>query len=392
MDRTFGSLVQAAVGVILLAWASGMVACWAWAIGRLWSGRPLLGGRPNAFPRPAPWGFLSVVAVCLLYVLVGNSIRYLHEQGVGSPRAPVPVPAPGPGGAEEGPPAAGAEAPGPVPLNGPEAPAGEALAGMGLLVQLAVISILMVLLVPPLLRLTSGATWSDLGLVLEDPARQAGTGVVAALLATPVVLAIQALAVHIWLNHKHPVEEVLMAGLTPASAAVAVLSTMALAPLVEELLFRGVLQRWLIGVASVEGPVPEDEATIHPQVDRTGPPCPDPSAADRQGGPEAGPVARGDEGPCPPPALTIASPARPTPSASGSWQHVGLGIVLTSIAFASLHLPQWPAPIAIFVLSMALGVVYQRTGSLLTVVAMHGTFNGFSTFVMLYQSLVSRSP
>ena len=52
-----------------------------------------------------------------------------------------------------------------------------------------------------------------------------------------------------------------------------------------------------------------------------------------------------------------------------------------------MHAAQWPAPIAIFVLSVALGTLYQRTGSLLAAIAMHGTFNGFSTLLLLLQAL-----
>jgi hypothetical protein len=50
-------------------------------------------------------------------------------------------------------------------------------------------------------------------------------------------------------------------------------------------------------------------------------------------------------------------------------------------------MPQWPAPIGIFFLSMALGVVYQRTGSLLTAMVMHGVFNGCSTILFLVGTL-----
>jgi membrane protease YdiL (CAAX protease family) len=62
-------------------------------------------------------------------------------------------------------------------------------------------------------------------------------------------------------------------------------------------------------------------------------------------------------------------------------------IVVTSLLFAGLHAPQWPAPIGIFFLSMALGVVYQRTGSLLTAMVMHGVFNGCSTILFLIGTL-----
>src|SRR5208282_4816405 len=64
-----------------------------------------------------------------------------------------------------------------------------------------------------------------------------------------------------------------------------------------------------------------------------------------------------------------------------------LPILLTSILFAAMHFPQWPAPIAITVLSMALGTVYQRTGSLLASITMHATFNGINTMLLLLVAL-----
>ena len=64
-----------------------------------------------------------------------------------------------------------------------------------------------------------------------------------------------------------------------------------------------------------------------------------------------------------------------------------MAILSTSLLFAAMHAAQWPAPIAIFVLSVALGALYQRTGSLLAAIAMHGTFNGFSTLLLLLQAL-----
>ena len=44
-----------------------------------------------------------------------------------------------------------------------------------------------------------------------------------------------------------------------------------------------------------------------------------------------------------------------------------------------VHAPQWPAPIALFVLSLVIGTVYHRTGSLIAAIFMHATFNGLST-------------
>jgi len=58
------------------------------------------------------------------------------------------------------------------------------------------------------------------------------------------------------------------------------------------------------------------------------------------------------------------------------------GTTTSSLLFAVVHAPQWPAPIPLFVLALVIGSVYHRTGSLITAIFMHATFNGFSTLAM----------
>lgn len=58
-----------------------------------------------------------------------------------------------------------------------------------------------------------------------------------------------------------------------------------------------------------------------------------------------------------------------------------VGIALASFLFASLH-PGWTMP-AIFVLSMCLGALYERTNSLWMPIGLHIAFNGISTAVFL---------
>ena len=61
---------------------------------------------------------------------------------------------------------------------------------------------------------------------------------------------------------------------------------------------------------------------------------------------------------------------------------LGLANVGVSALFAALHAAVWPTPVPIFFLSLVLGLLYQRTGSLLPPVALHMTFNGISTIMM----------
>lgn len=60
-----------------------------------------------------------------------------------------------------------------------------------------------------------------------------------------------------------------------------------------------------------------------------------------------------------------------------------LAIVLSSIVFALIH-PPWMAP-AIFVLSLCLGYLYQRTGLLWATIVLHSMFNIYNTVVFLHQ-------
>lgn len=59
-----------------------------------------------------------------------------------------------------------------------------------------------------------------------------------------------------------------------------------------------------------------------------------------------------------------------------------LGIVGASLCFALLH-PAWSIP-AIFTLSLALGYVYERRGSLLAPLALHAGFNALSVAVAVF--------
>jgi membrane protease YdiL (CAAX protease family) len=235
--------------------------------------------------------------------------------------------------------------------------------------QLAAINTLLLILVPMLVRFTSGATLAEFGLSLVDWRRQLAIGVTAALLMTPVVIAIQIAAVQIWRSRKHPVEEMILDSFSPGIAMLAVVSTMVLAPMIEELLFRAIVQRWLtqlVGSGGSSGSLSKDQVVAEPAVG-------DLTAQIDVASTGSGEAKRTDQEP-------LFNPAGPEPRSY-------LAIVSTSLFFAAMHAAQWPAPIAIFILSVALGTLYHRTGSLLSAIAMHGTFNGYSTLLLLHQAL-----
>jgi membrane protease YdiL (CAAX protease family) len=237
--------------------------------------------------------------------------------------------------------------------------------------QSAVSNGLLLVLVPAFVRLTSRARLDDLGLHWKAWPRQVGIGVRAAMLMTPPVCAVQFVTTRIWRSQTHPVEQMVLENLTFEVAILAVLSTMVLAPLIEELLFRGILQRWLerfVDGGSLQAKTSQDSeqfVTPKPWNESTlsDPEYEQPRSIPIDAGSEL--LHRGNH--------SVEVPVSPS---------LQLPILFTSIIFAAMHLPQWPAPLAIFLLSMALGTVYQRTGSLLASVAMHATFNGINTMVL----------
>ena len=355
------------VSALLLATVVGIFWSWGWALRRLHSGLPLVSDEDlGTLPaRPAPWGGLTVTAIAFLYLGVNLAVHqfYVESAGRAAPHVVAGKPK-----KDAAPDAAKSAETSTVEKERPGARPKDAAAGMpqsptDLMLQLAVANFLLLLLVPAHLRLSTGASWTDLGLHAKACSRQMAVGIRYALLMTPVVYAVQSVAIRVWRRQEHVVEQMILDKFTLGAAVLAVLSTMVLAPLTEELLFRCIIQRWLSGLLGGGGkPKPQILPEDHFEWE-----------------PERLPVARPLDSTFP--LSQKSSPAPGVPIASV------LAVFMTSLVFAAMHYPQWPAPIAIFCLSMALGTVYQRTGSFLATVAMHGTFNGISTLLLLLAAI-----
>jgi membrane protease YdiL (CAAX protease family) len=383
---TLELLLYSSLLTLLLAAIVGILWAWIWALRHIWAGRGLLENvRPSTLGEPS-WGALTVFAVVLLYILVNLSVtrgyavmtgrRLPRAENAAEKKAETEKPdtelkkkldrREAPLGAVVG----GAKRevdhdPG-TPAGGPEETVEQTEAE--LLIQLAIVNILLLILVPALVALTSNASLADLGLDFKNWKAQMAVGAVAALLMTPAVLAIQSLAVRIWPPHKHPVEDMILEEFTAGRAILAVLSAMILAPLIEELLFRAIVQRWLTklfcGRRDLAGSLAEPNL-----IDELADGWP------------------AENSPFQPPGGTDIEPAAKRSPATGTPAFSVTAIVVTSLLFSAMHLPQWPAPIGIFLLAMALGAVYQKTGSLISAVTMHGVFNGFSTVGLLLMAL-----
>ncbi|MGO8903551.1 MAG: lysostaphin resistance A-like protein [Isosphaeraceae bacterium] len=372
----------------------GMLWAWVWALGRIWKGLPIVAD-DRAWPlKPAPWGSLTVLSLVFLYLGVNMTVSRIYAAAMGRHLPRVAKAAENQGGAREPgkaidksknaekaplPWEASADEQSKNVKSGPHDPGPDASTEQSLaelMFQFAVSNGLLLVLVPAFVRLTSGAGLADLGLHRQEWPRQMGIGVRAAMLMTPPVCAIHFLTVHIWRSQAHPVEQMVLEKLTVGVAILAVLSTMVLAPWIEELLFRGIFQRWL-GRLVEDRPLP---TTTIQEKGRFGPlePANESFFLNSKAAPtESTPIDPGSEIPA-----SSHQPAEQPASLPSS-----LPILLTSFFFAAMHLPQWPAPIAILLLSMALGTVYQRTGSLLAAITMHATFNGVNTLFLLLAAI-----
>jgi membrane protease YdiL (CAAX protease family) len=304
---------------------TGMVRAWAWAIGRLRQRETLL---PAPKPRTVPWGFGSILLVLLVWLVVNLGVMTAYSAATGR-QASASLAA----------------------VGAKSKPSAGVLSFTEQMLLLSLANGLLLLAIPPLLRVTSGARLGDLGLERRGLARSATVGAVGFLLVAPVVYASNFLAVLIWKPSTHPVEKMVRSESSQGIAQLAILSAVLLAPAAEELIFRAIVQGWLIKFF--------ERSRTKTLV-----------AAD--------PLAEVIVDPSSPPAAEIAAPP-PDPLDRASMQ----AIVLTSSLFALVHLPQWPAPLAIFLLSLGLGVVYYRTGSLISAIVMHALFNSLGTLVLL---------
>lgn len=299
------SLALALLGLVLIV---GTLAAWAGALWRRWTGQPPCG--PTAGPRVVSWHGGSILGVIILYVIiatvVGSASRAFQE-------------------------------PGPTPTE---------LSPRQRLAFQAVINVAVLAAVPWFLRRTTHTTMADLGLSGRDFWANLNRGAGTFFLVGLPVYGLMRLALAIWPRQQHPVEEMLRMDLDAGTIALAMVSAVVLAPVVEELLFRGLLLGWLqrlfdpasVVTGSAEPSEPLDE--IMPEVE---------------------------------------------PAPAPRWLRF-LPDAITAGLFASMHLSQWPAPLPLFFLALALGALMRRTGSLWAPIGLHAFFNGVSTLGMLLGS------
>jgi membrane protease YdiL (CAAX protease family) len=224
--------------------------------------------------------------------------------------------------------------------------------------------------IPFVLYAASRTRPAQLGLTTRRLGRNLLLGFAVFLVLAPLVLGINALVEILYRRilggepQAHPLTLVATAGLTPAEWVLLVLSGVVTAPVLEEMIFRGLLQRyfarqWWGGHAAAVLAFAVALSSCWARVRAAAPPA----AALNEAGPALFILA------LVPAYLLVAQRSR-TPA--------GPAIFGTSALFAAIHSSVWPSPVALFVLALGLAILAHRTRSLAGPMLLHGLFNGIA--------------
>ena len=196
-------------------------------------------------------------------------------------------------------------------------------------------------------------------------------GLVAGVVFTPAVHAVYGLTRAVnaaagGAEREHPLATV-GAGDTPGEVAFFLLSVAVVVPWVEELLFRGVMLRWLGGRAANAALV----FAVALLFAGTKGVAPNPEMA---------------------PTLFVVVLAALTFGAS-RWGasrprfpvRTARAVLASSALFAAAHSAVWPSPVPLFVLACGLGYLTARTGRITAAVVAHGLFNAVSSVILIRQ-------
>jgi membrane protease YdiL (CAAX protease family) len=308
-------------------------------------------------------------------------------------------------------------------------------------------------------RLVSKTRPYHLGLTSQHPGRDAGSGLVVWAVATPLVFAINlvvSLAYALLVRGEpedHPLTRVVSESAPAVDWVMMAFLAVIAAPISEELVFRGILQKWfgrrpwggdaamlaalalalLFRSAGLEAAVRQGDPSIllyelspvlfvlalvpgylavdrfapllFPQPRRTEPPAPPP--------PPPVPIDRITVLPArpPPPAVpsdritTLPGPPLPElPSLLDRYQirvrlpygptphNTARAIYGTAALFAMFHVSAWPSPVPLFVLALGLGWLAYRTQSLIGPMVLHGLFNSVTVVVLVIQLFTDQLP
>jgi membrane protease YdiL (CAAX protease family) len=192
----------------------------------------------------------------------------------------------------------------------------------------------------PVVLFATQSRAADIGFAVRRISRDIGFGVAGFFVVCVPALVLQAILQHFIAKSQHPIGFVLKNTTDPTTIFWAAAAAVVAAPLVEEFVFRGVLQGWLERVF-------DDTAG--------GTTLPASETATTSG--------------------LVAPVALPQPSPGP--------IVLSSIIFTLIHWQSGIDVVALFFVALGLGYLYRQTHRLWPGIVMHFLLNGFSTAALL---------
>jgi membrane protease YdiL (CAAX protease family) len=217
----------------------------------------------------------------------------------------------------------------------------------------------------------------QLGLTMRRFGRNALAGLIGWMILTPPVFAIFQLVRYLssqsgkpTVEH-HALEKIAHQQLFPVEWLMLFFTAMVAAPMLEELTFRGVLQPWL-AARRWGGHVAMLGSLVLAMLFRW------------QHWRDAWPEGISALATATAPALFVL--ALVPIYLLVCWRSrtpLGPALFGTSLLFACIHSSVWPTPVPLFVLSLGLGILAYRSGSLVGPIVLHGLFNGVSCVQLL---------
>lgn len=227
-----------------------------------------------------------------------------------------------------------------------------------------------------LLRLGPGATPGQMGLTTRHAGRQVVAGLLFAVLFAPGAYAIQKVALDLLATlgvkgQDHPFTQLGRQGLLPAEWTLLILAAVVLAPLWEELVYRGLIQPWVIDRQPYGGPVALGAAAALTLLVRSDGLL----AALRQGRQELLVQLL--------PLLVLLALVPVYAFLARRWP-VRAGLFATAVLFAWVHVRVWPSPVPLLWLALGMGWLRQHGDSLVGCFVLHAAFNAIAVGWMLF--------
>ncbi len=243
--------------------------------------------------------------------------------------------------------------------------------------SLCVTNLFFAVVIVAVLVMLLGATWRDLGwpVSMRQLLGDIGMGIGLASASLIPIYLIQAAAAHLLgIPPTHPLLESMQENREPMVFLAAILAAVVVAPILEELLFRlllqGGLERWEDQILGLGPHQPQQEET-----------SPLPMESDRS--PERWIGAADDS------LHEVSLPAGAhfqAPATVGAvlgLRHGWAPILASSFLFALAHLGHGPSPISLFVFALFLGYAYQRTHRIVPSIVAHLMLNLYSMTTMI---------